>query len=74
MKNLTYTITNPDLFDNVLDLDFDNCKKQYGFTGTLESIFGTVSIEMPGIGWIDISGVHGVNDYCDEYGFKIIEE
>ena len=67
-KMTTYNVTKDKLFyDKVVDLDLD------GLIFQQDCFKGTMGIETEE-GWIYIAGMHGVHDYSEEYGFKLIKE
>ena len=62
MKNISYKITNEELFNaNVVDVDFNNFAGQ---KGNLQIVLTNGNI-------IEFEGEHGASDYEDEYGFRL---
>ena len=74
-SNVTFKVTNADLFNSVDDVEF-NLTSHGGthyFNYRDAHFNGDVSIEVNGEKKT-ISGQHGANDYEDEYGFQIVKE
>lgn len=53
--------------ENVNDIDTNGLKPS-GYPNCVE---GTISIDIAGEGWRDITGQHGFNDYEEDFGFRI---
>lgn len=63
----TYKVIKDKLFyDKIVDLDLD------GLIFQQDCFNGTIGIETEE-GWKYITGMHGANDYSEEYGFKLIK-
>ena len=68
-----FKITDEQKYDgNVVDVDTTGLNASiYNSRGKLQAFGGTIEIDVVGRGWVSISGEHGLNDYCEEYGFEL---
>ena len=69
MKTDYIIVTDPDKFT---DVEITVQTELFTHFGQFMGIKGIVSIQQEDGTWKDFQGEHGVNDYEQEYGFKIL--